>query len=131
MIDVHLKILAYLESVSAVTDLATGGIYAARDVPPETYLLSDGSALVFRVRGGDEDYGGAILTPSVQFKCYGATEADADSLYRAVNDALHGVGLFNGDILQGEREAQGQPLEEPDTRWPYVLAYYTLMIRSN
>jgi hypothetical protein len=130
MLDVHDIIRDYLLTQSGVTTLVSTRIYAGRDVPPETYALTDGPCITLRVRGGNEDYEGALLTPSVQFKCYGATDYVANSVYRALDDALHGDGL-SATLLHGEREVQGQPLEEPQTEWPYTLAFYQVMIRNS
>lgn len=131
MLDVHDIIRDYLLTQSGVTDLVGTHIYAGRDVPPETYALDDdGPCVTFRVRGGNEDYEGALLTPSVQFKCYGATDYEANEVYRAVDDALHVQHDATTGILHAEREVMGQPLEEPQTEWPYTLAFYLVMVRN-
>ncbi len=129
MVDVHDIIRDYLLTNGALTALVSTRIYAGRSVPPKTYAIGDGACIVFRVRGGNEDYEGALLRPSVQFKCYAVTEADADAVYRTLDDALQ-----NGRaaaILYAQREVQGQPLEEGDTQWRYTLAFYQFQIRTS
>lgn len=129
MVDVHAAILAFLEDDATLVAAAPGGIFAARDVPPPGYKPDDGAAITFRVRGGTPDYDDATLMPSVQFKCYGASELAAWTCYRTLYDTLHnGV---SATIARGISEVLGQPLEEPDTDWPFVLAFFRVLIRQS
>ena len=129
MIDVNAKVLTLLEANVALVTLCGSRIYAGRDVPREGYNPGDGSAITFRVRGGpgfdEED---AILTPSFQFKCYGASEIAAQTCYRALVDALHNG--YTADVQRGIQESVGQLLEEPGTEWPFVLVFFTVWIRA-
>lgn len=126
MVDVHAVIRDYLLARTAV--LVGTRVYAGRDVPPVTYSVADGACITFRVRGGLGDYEDALLSPSVQVKCYAATEQQADVLYRAVDDALQDGR--DSDILWAQRETLGQPLEEPQTEWRFVLGFYRVMVRQ-
>ena len=129
MIDVNAKVLTLLEADTALVTLCGDRIYAGRDVPREGYNPGDGSAITFRVRGGlgfDEE--NALTTPSFQFKCYGSTELNAQTCYRALVDALHNGS--STDVLRGILESPGQLLEEPGTEWPFVLAFFTVHIRA-
>lgn len=105
--------------------MAERRIYAEREMPPPEYQPGDGWAFCFKRRGGGQDYEAVVLSPSYQFKCYGATEMEANQAYRALFDALNGAGSYL--IKAAEQEAQGQTLYEPKTGWPYVLAFYKLM----
>lgn len=127
MIDVEDAVRDYLLTVSAITSLTGQRIYAARDVPPPGYEPSEGRALVFKTRGGliNTTHRSAHISPSLQFKCYGLTEADAMDLYMALVDALH--DSRPGAIMYAGVETLGQPLEEPDTRWRYVLVFFKLI----
>lgn len=128
MIDANAKIREFLVADVPLVNLCGTRIYAGRDVPPEGYNPADGDAITFKIRGGSPDYDDALLSPSVQFKCYGATELAAMACYRALYDALHnGTGAT---VLHGESEILGQALEEPDTQWTFVLAYFTVMLRQ-
>jgi hypothetical protein len=127
VIDPHAAVLAFLEAQEGLEGVA---IHAGRDVPPEGYTPGDdGDAIVFRIRGGTFDYEDALILPSVQFKCYATDEVDAYDLYRT----LHGVLQLghDGSILNAEAETIGQLLEEPETGWRFVLAFYTVMVRNN
>jgi hypothetical protein len=126
MIDPHTALLEYLEAQPEMRDVA---IFAGVDVPPPGYKPGeDGDGIAFRARGGNEDYAGALLTPSLQFKCYSTDAVDAYSLYTTLDGVLHGAR--SGAIAHGERETIGQPLTEPDTGWRFVLGYYTVLIRQ-
>ncbi len=129
MIDAEQIIRDFLVSSDLVA--WTGArIYAGRDVPPEGYSLpTDGPCVVFKSRGGSPDYDDALLRPSLQFKCYGDSEYTAMAVYRALYDVLHNG--FNENILHAEVEVTGQPLEEPDTRWRFVLCYFLAVIRQS
>ena len=129
MIDPNAKVLALLEADTTLVALVGSRIYAGRDVPREGYNPDDGSAICFRVRGGmGFDLEDAILTPSFQFKCYGASEIAAMTCYRTLVDALHNG--HSADVLRGIQESVGQILEEPGTEWPFVLAFFTVHIRA-
>jgi hypothetical protein len=129
MIDPNAKVLTLLEANAPLVVLCGNRIYAGRDVPPPGYKPADGSAITFRIRGGpgfdEED---ALLTPSFQFKCYGASEIAAQTCYRALVDALHNG--YTVDVLRGIQESVGQLLEEPGTEWPFVLVFFTVWIRT-
>ena len=126
MIDVSERLLDFLRDQIGVTVLAGSRIYAERVVPPTDYQPSDGPCLCFKRRGGPIDYTGEVLAPSFQFKCYGATEYDANGLYRALYDALNYPQ--DARVKAAEIEAQGEVLEEPDTDWIFVLCFYSVMI---
>ena len=129
MIDPNAKVLALLEADTTLVALVGSRIYAGRDVPREGYNPADGSAITFRVRGGlGFDLEDATLTPSFQFKCYGASEIAAMTCYRVLVDALHNG--YSADVLRGVQESVGQLLEEPGTEWPFVLAFFTVHIRA-
>lgn len=126
MVDIEGAVRDYLMSVGAVTALTGSRIYAARDVPPAGYAPSQGAAIVFKVRGGNLDYPSLHARPSLQFKCYGLSEAAAIDLYRALVDALQ--DLRSWPIRHVELEILGQTLEEPDTGWVFVLAFFQAIL---
>jgi len=128
LIDVQARIRNYLLADVALVALVGARIYAGRAEPPPGYKPGDGAALVFKVRGGGLDYEDALLIPSVQFKCYGEDEVSAWMCYCALHDALHDGR--SAQILHAEAETLGQPLEEPQTEWRYVLAHFTIMMRT-
>lgn len=127
MIDIPLKILEALEANAALIAITGTRLWAESDYPPAGYTPDDGPGIAFKVRGGGPDYI-PMHRPSVQFKCYGASEVVAQQCYRALVDALHdqpGV-----DVRWGQQETYGQTLREPDSGWVFVLALFTLWVRS-
>ena len=128
MIDVHQKIREYLLLSADLREMVDERIYAGRDVPPVGYLPGEGGCVVFRVRGGGPDYDDALLNSSIQFKCYGENEIAAFEVYLALYDHLHNGK--SSQVLHAESETLGQPLEEPDTEWHFVLAYFSVILRQ-
>lgn len=104
-------------------------IYAGRDNPPEGYTPSDGKAIAFKARNIEPDYDDALVIFDGQFKCFGATEIDANVCYRALYDALQNG--HSSTILHAETSGGGVSLEDPETGWFYVLAYFEVMLRGD
>lgn len=134
MIDPHAVLLAFLSGDAPLVVLAGTRMYAALSEPPEGYKPSTGSALVFRVRGGDQDESGHMQSVSFQFKCYGGgANVYAQTLAGSVlAKTLHEALNFrqSGAVMGAQAETQAQPLAEPDTGWPYQLVFYRVQMRS-
>lgn len=126
MINPHSLIRTYLTGAMSAT--VGSRIYAGRDEPPAGYTPSSGKAVVFKSRNIDPDYDDALFVFDGQFKCYGTSEVDADICYRALYTALHNA--TSSTILHAEATGGGVPLEDPDTGWFYVLAYFMVMLRG-
>lgn len=126
MIDAPAVIRSYLVTQTALTTLTGQRIWPERSRPIAGYKPADGGAIAFKIRGGQLLYSGQAASPSVQFKCYAADELGANAVYRALFDALnnkHGSG-----IKSAYAETLGQTLTEPETEWPFVLAFYTVWL---
>jgi len=118
---------------SPITDLVGDRVWAGRTDPVQGYNpTTDGAALVLSIRGGDSEYTGHLLTPSVQFQCYAATELEADELYRVVFDRFHKEqNIESGRVMAASKiEQLGQNLEEPSVGWPFVLAFFVITFRN-
>lgn len=64
----------------------------------------------------------------MQFKCYGTDELAAWGVYRVLFDVLqNGAGA---GVLHAESETMGELLEEPETKWHFVLSFWRVMVRS-
>ncbi|MGB0385865.1 MAG: hypothetical protein ACPGWR_13685 [Ardenticatenaceae bacterium] len=127
MIDAPKVLRDYLAAQASLTALTSTRIYAERNYPMPGYNPSDGACVVFRSRGGRVQYSSKILTNSFQIKCYAADEADANTLYRTLYDALHdakGSGIYHGGL-----EIAGQTLADMTTGWVYVLAFFEVKFR--
>lgn len=134
MIDVHTTVRTFLLADDGLTALVNTRVFAGRNEPPAGYTPGgDGPCVTFKARGGagtyrGRDYEDALLIPSMQFKCYGASEVEAFQVYRALADALHGG--HGASILHAEEAGFGQLLEEPDIEWRFVLSFFDVMVRS-
>lgn len=121
MIDALAVIRSHLLADSALVALIGTRLYAGVALP-QNYTPADGPAVLFNTRGGQDEYHRGTTRPSVQYRCYGATQADCTVVDRALYDALQdspGVG-----VRTSIRETYPQLLEEPDTRWLYMLSGY-------
>jgi hypothetical protein len=118
----------FLLTNAALVVLVGARVYAGIDMPAEGYKPSVGGAITFRARGGAVDYSDALLDPSMQFKCYGETPALARAVYAALYDALHQAR--GGLVRHAWCDVIGQDLLEPETGWPFVLAYFTVRISN-
>lgn len=124
MINLYAAILSALE-----TALPGAELYAGVTYPPAGATPSTGQILAcIWIRGGQGDEEDALLSPSVQFKVYGATATEAWSNYRAVEAALE--GLAGPAVTWGYREAFPQLLQEIDSGWHFALLFYNLQIRN-
>jgi len=132
--DTNSIIRAYLVAQTALTDVVGTKIYSPRI--PENITLP---ALGFFTRGGtSHKYIPGIVTPSVQFDCWGITPIVARQVYRALYDVLQGVQnqtvTVDGSdymILGAEEEVQGQDLQDVDIPEYYrVLTSFSIMVRA-
>ncbi|MCB0106906.1 MAG: hypothetical protein KDE53_13385 [Caldilineaceae bacterium] len=123
MIDHLATLRTYLAAQPALTTLVSSRIYAGRTYPPKGYTPGQ-RAICFNSRGGQVAYHAQTLRDSIQFKCYGADEVDAMTVYRALVDVLHDASGV--DIRHAELEISGYPLQEPETDWHFVLTYFTV-----
>lgn len=128
MVDAPKAILDFLLDQEGLTNVVEGRIYAEAYDPAPGYTPADGQAICFKTRGGRQDYTGSVLLPSVQFKCYGETEVEANEAFRALYDALNDKASY--EIKYAMLETLGQTLREPDTEWIYVLAFFSIMVTN-
>ena len=132
--DTNKIIRDYLITQTALTAVATGGIFCPR--LPENATLP---AIGFFTRGGDSTpYIPGIVTPSIQFDCWADSPIAARTIYRALYDVLQGiqnetVTVDGSDyvILGAQEEVQGQDLQDVDIPTYYrVLTSFSMMIRA-
>jgi len=127
VIDVEAEILKFLARIIPLMAVVGTRIYAGTDVPAVGYKPSDGPCICFKVRGGRfETEQRDLIAPSVQFKCYGATELEANRCYRTLHDVLD---LGRGATMRyALAEGPGQLLQdqERDKAWWFTLVFYTM-----
>jgi len=136
MIDTNILIRTYLTTSTALTDplivLVGPRIYCPR--LPEN---ADLPAIGFFVRGGRADANVTeIVSPSIQFDCWADDPITARKVYRALYDALQGVGntiiTIDGTpycITKTREEVQGQDLQDMDIPGHFrVLTFYSITV---
>jgi hypothetical protein len=115
----------FLMDNETLTLLVGARIYAERTEPVEGYKPEDGGCICFQL-SGEMDYSGGFQRRRVQFKCYGVDEVKANEVYRALHDALE---RQSGQYVRWAiSQTLGQTLREPDTKWVFVLTYFTVWI---
>lgn len=129
MLDSNAIVRAYLVTDAALTAIVSSRIYCPR--LPEG---ADLPALGFFTRGGlSTPYITGLLTPSVQFDCWGTTPDEAREVYRALYDALQGiqnVAVGSNYILSAREEVQGQDLVDLEIpNYFRVLTFFEIIIR--
>lgn len=128
MVDVEAVLTEYLLDQAGLTVLTGQRIHASLYLP-KGYEPSQGPALIFNIRAGSQDYSSAVFQPSIQFRAYAKTQAEAKAVDRALYDVLNDKDCY--PIKMARLEVMGQLLEEPDTRWPYVLSFYRLFVGNS
>lgn len=128
--DTNSIIRAYLITQTALTAVATGGIFCPR--LPENATLP---AISFFTRGGTSTpYIPEIINPSVQFDCWADNPIDAREVYNKLYDSLQGIQdptAGSPGILSAIEEVQGVDLvdaEIPD--YFRVMTFFSVLIRA-
>lgn len=139
LVDTNRLIRTYLLTSSATNDpliaLIGSRLYCPR--LPENAILP---AISFFTRGGRADPEVPnIFSPSIQFDCWADKLIDAREVYRALYDALQGLGnaaiTIDGTIYyitKAREEVQGQDLQDVDIpNYFRVLTFYSITVRDN
>lgn len=128
--DTNSIIRAYLITQTALTAVATGGIFCPR--LPENATLP---AISFFTRGGTSTpYIPGIPNPSVQFDCWADNPIDARDVYNKLYDALQGIqdppaGVPG--ILSAIEEVQGVDLVDVEIpNYFRVMTFFSVLIRA-
>ena len=127
-VDETKAVLDYLQAQSAITALTSTRLWADVDEPSPSYKPNDGVGICFKVRGGIDLDPNVLMSPSLQFKIYGASEATCRQAARVLHDNFD--ERANKDILTVYRETMPVTLQEPETDWIYCLVFYKVMVRS-
>lgn len=137
--DINVLIRNYLLTSSATNDplIALIGDRMYHGRLPEDVTLP---ALDYLVRGGGaSEKIPSGSWPSIQFDCWAESAQDAREVYRALYDALQGLGnapvVIGGNtyyIIQAKEEVQGQDLQDIDIPGYYrVVTFYQVTIRDD
>ncbi len=129
MLDIDATIRAHLASLAELTAVFGSRMYMGRSLPPG-YKVEQGAALLGMVRGGGQEFHSQLYRPSVQFRVYAATEAEARSAFGALYDALNDTVARGIAYIRQDEGTFPVLLNEPETNWPYILSYFTFQLQN-
>ena len=127
MFDPDRELRAHLAATLA--DTFEERVYAGTDLP-DGYKSSDGPAILFRLRGGSQEYHNQLWRCSVTLRVYADDEATARSASGEVVDQIN--DQRNGKLVWMRMEDGTLPtlLRDPETDWPYMLMYIFMFVRE-
>lgn len=130
MIDIDATIRAHLVGLPALTAIFGARIYMARALPAG-YRVDEGPALLGMVRGGGQEFHSQLYRPSVQFRVYAQTEAEARAAFVGLYNALNDTVARGIPYIRQEDGTMYILLNEPETDWPYILCYFTFQLHND
>ena len=143
LVDVNVLIRTYLLTSSATNDpliALIGGAGSERLYCPRLPENATLPAVGFFIRGGGSSHQiPAGVWPSIQFDCWAESLQEAREVYRALYDALNGLGnapvVVGGTtyhVIQAREEVQGQDLADVDIPGYFrVTTFYQVTVRSD
>lgn len=130
-----------IDAVAAIREILLADAPLVVKVGERVHLLRlpeghdfDQQAVVLSVRGGSTDLYVPFIRPAIQLTCWGKDTIDAQEVYRLTHDALHDrslVSVSSGFLVYAFAEAFGQTLLDPDTKRPFVLAFFRAIFRKD
>lgn len=139
LVDTNRLVRTYLMASSVITDpliaLIGSRLYCPR--LPENAALP---AISFFTRGGSANAERPeAVSPSIQFDCWANNPIDAREVYRALYDALQGVGnapitigATTYYITKAREEVQGQDLVDVEIpEYFRVMTFYQITVRDD
>jgi len=138
LVDINILIRTYLLTPS-VTNNPLIALIGDRIMAPRLAENTTLPAISFFTRGGGSSYQRpAGSWPSIQFDCWADNPIDAREVYRALYDALQGLGnapvTVDGTtyhIIQAREEVQGQDLQDEIPGFFRVITFYQVTIRDD
>lgn len=131
MIDPAEALRAHLIAPSALRTLLGGDYVYTPEVPSNVTMPR--KAIAFRLGGGSSSPYLYAQAARATFRCYGSSHAEARDVYQALYDRLHlSQNFIVGDVgFHGISESvPGEPLEDPDTDWPFMFAIYEVVVAT-
>ncbi len=134
MIDAHDALRSFLIADSPLRTLLGGDFVFVPEVPGNfTGLQMPEKAISFRFTGGLSGQYNKTQRARAVFRCWGTTSDEARDVYAALYDRLNGQqGLVVGNVaIHGaDEDIPGEPLEDPDTGWPFIHTVYTVTLST-
>jgi len=132
--DSKAAVVAWLKQCAALTTLVgASNIYAG--VLPEGFSCDDGrKAITVRNRGGTRHGEIPVLfEPSLVIQSFALEEPDAEAIYSAAEDWMHGKNNIDlgalGFIFISQKEVGGQDIVDRVTKWASVVGYFRIVAR--
>ena len=131
MIDSHSALRTHLIATSPLRTLLGGDYVYWPEIPANVSMPR--KAISFRLSGGASNQYLRAQRARLTVRCWAESSYEAMRVYRALYDRLHDSQNFIvGDVgFHGAFESvPGEPLEDPDTGWPFVFAVYDLWLAT-
>ncbi len=130
-------LVAILKADSGVATQVSTRVFSPK-LPPASASSWGGSTMPCKAvalghGGGLDTFGGGFQQfgdSRVDVRCWGATDHEADEVWRAVHSALKQLRrTLSGSILIYWANPAGGPMQlvDPDTTWPYVFASFQVL----
>lgn len=133
MIDAHSALRTHLIAASDLRTLLGGDYVYWPELPANLSDDMPRKAISFRFGGGASNQYLRAQRVRLTLRCWGESSYEAMRVYRALYDRLHdSQGFIVGDVgFHGVNESvPGEPLEDPDTGWPFVFAIYDVWVAT-
>ena len=130
-----------IDAVAAIREVLLADSALTAKVGDRIYLLHlpeghdfDQQAVVYSIRGGSTDLYVPFIRPAIQLTCWGKDSVAAQEVYRLLHAALHDasrISVSSGFLVYAFAEVFGQNLIDPDTKKPFVLAFFRAIFRKD
>ena len=130
-----------IDAVAAIREVLLANAALVAKVGDRVYLQRlpeghdfDQQAVVYSIRGGSTDLYVPFIRPSVLFQAWGQNSIAAQETYRLLFEALHDrsrISVASGFLVYAFAEVFGQNILDPDTKRPYVVAMFRLILRKD
>ncbi|TXH52448.1 MAG: hypothetical protein E6Q97_15995 [Desulfurellales bacterium] len=121
----------FLDDQSAITALTSTRIQGERRWPLPGYKPSDGPLLLFQQQPGNLDYSSKHLMVYFRFRCYGANELTANTLYGVLVDTLQDA--TSDPMYKAVLALPGMTQRDPDAPndWAFVSCVFRCHFRMS
>lgn len=124
------EVVEFLLTDADLEALVEGRIWGGISTPPRgaNYDPATGAAICLQTIVGSDDYTDLLRHELVQFKCYAATRAEADTLAGVLHGALQ--SQRTGTMKWARRTTTARVMAEPETGWIFAFTQYAIMIHQ-
>ena len=132
--DTNALLRRYLVSQSAITNEVSTRVYSGR-LPKDFNDDTVAKTIMFLRSGGMSAIDGPEVSPSYQFRCIGANEGAAQSVYRIFFDVMkainHATVTSYGTIIHAIETSPARDMIDPDVEtFHYVMSFWSITMRA-